>query len=303
MSNKEQLLNVVFVFIATAALGAILGLSILRTVDTRLSEVSINIPQIKIPRVKVEWPKQIESLPSFAKKDFYGSLQENYAPMMTGGAKDEADKGDILYKKSSKDDNNRASRNKQDLSDGSTELRKQLDGPDFKRQRDVMNNSNYYLAAQQMESHKVSNYPPIHPHRSHQDIDHHEANRQYLGRPKKRSSKCAPHQYIGDGYLDQPCNDSKPILYEGQQHYKNPVEMTERQVLKFKQNAKFDKMTARDYMNWLSLYANEPEILTPHNRKMLKRFKKRIPLTERDIPRETRLPKNSRELYNELRDP
>lgn len=59
--NKEQLFNLVFIFIATAALGMILGLSVLRTVDTRLTDVAINIPEIKVPeqKIEVQLPKEL----------------------------------------------------------------------------------------------------------------------------------------------------------------------------------------------------------------------------------------------------
>lgn len=55
----DSLLNVIFIFLATVALGLMFGLTILRTIDSRLSEVSINIPEIKVPEahVNVNFPQ------------------------------------------------------------------------------------------------------------------------------------------------------------------------------------------------------------------------------------------------------
>jgi hypothetical protein len=344
MPTREQLFNLIFIFVATAALGAILGLSVLRTVDHRLSDVSINIPPIKVPEsnVRIEWP---ENMLDELKHELLGSRTDPNAydngsnppyqelRAMTGGGLDQLPTtvglersgapqpdGEGILESLSENigaDNQAFRRTVRPIeNDGVADtlppadrliadsnpmappgenLRQILDSPDFQRGRDRINNSNYYLASQQLESHRVSNYPPIHPHRSHQDIDHYEANRQHLGRPQKRSRKCQPHQLTPSGvYWDQPC--------DSRQYYKDPSEMTTRQLIKFKKYAKFDKMTLRDYLNWLTLYSNEPEILTPQNAKNLKRLKGGKRIRERDIPSDRRLPKSSRELYEQLYD-
>lgn len=61
--NRDQIFNLVFIFVTTVALGMLLGLSVLRTVDQRLSDVTIKIPEIKIPEIKIPEPNVRVELP------------------------------------------------------------------------------------------------------------------------------------------------------------------------------------------------------------------------------------------------
>jgi len=301
MASREQLFNIIFIFMATAALGAILGMSVLRTVDTRLSDVSINIPPIRVPKtkVRVEWP---DNLMQELKKELklgeethpFPQFQEETVPVGYGYDNTNADatvdvRGAPLLKQFGEGPVQSGGEAEGSTAEANRDI---LDSPEFRRTRDKTNNRNYYLATQQMESNRVSGYDPIHPHHGHRDIDHHSANRNHLGRPIRRVPGCEPHQFIMGEYRDQPCRPK--------QYYKDLSEMSERQVLKFKQNAKFDKMTVRDYVNWLSLYFQEPDILSQHNRRNLEKLKNGRRLTDDDIPRDENHPRSASALYDEM---
>ncbi len=57
--NYEQTLNLVFIFLVTAVLGSILGISVLKTVDTRLSDLSIVMPEINVPPSQITLPPEL----------------------------------------------------------------------------------------------------------------------------------------------------------------------------------------------------------------------------------------------------
>src|SRR5580692_12115970 len=50
MASNELWINLIIVFIVTIFFGYLLGLSVVKVVDHRLSDVSINMPKITLPR-------------------------------------------------------------------------------------------------------------------------------------------------------------------------------------------------------------------------------------------------------------
>lgn len=312
-SFREQTLNLIFVFITTAALGVLLGLSVLRTVDQRMSDISINIPTIKVPspQVKLEWPNELTRQITQTLTNNYRSNDLNNN--MTGGYYDQhiaqelannIETDNQIFKRHLPKDFNLTTNLStlpitdqlvQDPESTSCGPNYTICSPDFRLSKDYQNNQNYYLADQQLESHKVSNYMPIHQSKANQDIDHYQTNRHHLKIATKKSRHCTPHQLTdSQNYYDQPCSSK--------QHYKDLAEMTDRQIIKFKKYAKFDKMTVRDYINWLSLYINEPKVLSKQNQQNLKKLKRHQPIKDCDIPKNMHYPKTSKEYYHSMYD-
>ena len=77
--------------------------------------------------------------------------------------------------------------------------------------------------------------------------------------------------------------------------------MTDRQLYKFKVNAKFDKMTVQDYINWLVLFEDDLDQLSPRHLNNFLKLKKGIKITLNDIPRDKLPPPMTAQTYfNEL---
>tara|TARA_R100001163_G_C5068494_1_gene208943 strand:- start:12411 stop:13931 length:1521 start_codon:yes stop_codon:yes gene_type:complete len=65
-------------------------------------------------------------------------------------------------------------------------------------------------------------------------------------------------------------------------YYKKLCEMTPAQVVKFKKNAKLEKMTIRDYIKWLSLFKYDVENLPRQHLRNFQRYMRGLPIY--DIP-------------------
>lgn len=308
-NNREHILNIIFIFIATATLGAILGLAVLRTVDTRLSDISVNIPPIKVPQSKitVEYPKQLLSLLSENANQYQYVRQLNSDNdrqlLIDSNQKLHIDNGQQMYNQQmygggemqikNEAPTNAISNLAEELESTSTdndrsiiELNQNKRAIIRKTDRQQLDNRNFYLGNRQLASQQTSNFELI---PSNKDIQ--------LRKPIKDLSYDSGelHQYTQNGYYDQP-NLPK-------QYYKDISEMTGRQMMKFKKYAKIDKMTILDYVNWLVLFVNEPEELNNHHRQNLYKIKNGIQLTENDIPHESNYPKTASEYYQQLYEP
>lgn len=306
MSTKEQMLNIIFIFVVAMALGSILGLSILRTVDKRMSDIAINIPEIKMPNVKIDCPHNT----------FYQDLERNYhmkgGNIINNNIKSQPEEitksipdpnGNDIFQQLNKNiviDNviSKPIPNIK-LSDKTQNDKTQNDTKqslDFVRSKNRINDANYYLSQQQLESHKSSLFQPIDPNDSYLDIDYLSINKHQqpppIIKPECQYNSLYPDSKK-DQYFDRPC--------DSQQYYKNPDEMDMRQVMKFKKYAKFDKMTLTDYINWLSLYVNDDsEQLSLKNQQNLLKYLQNKPITEQDIPRASNTNiKSSQELWQQ----
>jgi len=388
--TREQLFNLVFIFVATAALGMILGLSVLRTVDTRLSDVSINIPEIRVPEQKIEvsLPKRflenieknrpyppINEYPSvvlpttnenisstFAKKQIeakeqgggdrflkeartlehkYGALNDICDPKTVKTTVDDAcekkvgigipcsnkiyrrldeniQQSNLAVDKCYRFDEEQEQELSDLLSDSSIQQKpctypnytkprpEALNHPDFQNNRKRVNDENYYLAGQQLQSNTVSEFVPRHPKKAdHDPIAHLPRTGCAINNPRT-------HQFVKEGvtesimkgkksgeYFDRPWPESEGAMISGllDQHYKDPAMMSERQKIKFMLTAKFDKMTPIDYRNWLLCYQESPQDLSEHNQIMLQRVLNGYQLTRNDLPLSRQTPKTAREYF------
>jgi len=92
-----------------------------------------------------------------------------------------------------------------------------------------------------------------------------------------------------------------PYCREEPTYYKDPAHMTERQIMKFKYKAKFDKMTVQDYVNWLRLFEGEEQELSIPHLDNFRKLQKGQVLTVADIPRDRLLPPmNADDYFNKL---
>lgn len=73
----------------------------------------------------------------------------------------------------------------------------------------------------------------------------------------------------------------------GPTFYKDPTDMTPRQLMRFKAHAKVHKMTLQDYINWLLLFEDDQNNLSPRHLVNLQKILQGRALTLEDIPRET----------------
>lgn len=75
--------------------------------------------------------------------------------------------------------------------------------------------------------------------------------------------------------------------------------MTPDQIQKFKTKAKVYKMTLQDYINWLTLFKEDPQDLTPRNYANLQKLVRGLPMSLNDVPRESVPPPLTAEQYFE----
>ncbi len=90
----------------------------------------------------------------------------------------------------------------------------------------------------------------------------------------------------------------QPAQYgAGRTFYMDPKNMTPEQVQKFKLKAKFEKMTVDDYTNWLNLFSDAPQQLTPFHRANLRIIARGGKLTRSDMPAYAPIPSQSNQEY------
>jgi len=82
-------------------------------------------------------------------------------------------------------------------------------------------------------------------------------------------------------------NGSTPnVDHMGATYYKDPKNMTPQQIQKFKEKAKIYKMTLQDYINWLTMFIDDPDALPPKHLSNLLKLRGGQSLTKDDIPRD-----------------
>lgn len=276
---KDQIINLVFIFIITASLGAILGLSVLRLIDMKLTDVSINIPPIKIPpsNITLEYPSWTHQ----------SKLIDSMDNAMIGG--------NSQCKKNKKENDKKKSNNKIKVKNNDISVNvgknKEISADDIKQNSsDFRSNhkktglANYVKTkTKNVDSLKTSNFEDIvYPNKSFLEI-----NDQNYDNSKYHEYT---HQFNNQQYHDYEIRNK--------QYYKDPEDMTMRQLNKFKKYAKFDKMTVNDYTNWLLLFGEHQ--LSPFNQKNLLKLKKGQKLCESDLPTHKLNPDSSSEYYHEM---
>lgn len=335
VDHRETILNLILIFVTTAAIGSILGISILRLIDFRLSDISINVPSQSQPVTSpaVETPDIKESDESDSGSE---SSLEPLKFEMTAGAKSKKKKSQkiggadslVAVPKSSNDVATQCTdldcvcavqgENCVDKSYTQKEydVRSGITSPitlkphgtyylsenqDFRSNKDynsarIYNVDNTRLAQQFMQSNQ-----PIYTNVANAEIDHYSISKDYLPAHPTRQRLYHDRIEAGDIKADSGHREYYDDVTLPDQYYKNPTDMTPRQLMKFKVHAKLDKMTPIDYINWLTLFINSPQDLNLTHQKNLNKLNNGIPLTLEDIPKSQHLPKSSRQYYEKMR--
>ena len=226
MITTEQFINIVIIFLIITTFGYLLGLSITNVVDQRLSDISINLPKINLPKQTIYVNFDMESIRN-QKSDQLKSI-----------------KIDNEFKSNQSDQ-----------------------GPNFEL--------------------KPTN-PTIKPLNQTQLTE---------GFTNKNDNETT----IEDKKIIQKSSVRQNILvpHYGTTYYKDPKEMTDRQLSKFKTKAKFNKMTLQDYVNWLQLFETESGQLNNFNRQNLIKIQNGNRLIIDDIPKTAINPDQIETKYNE----
>jgi hypothetical protein len=252
----NQFITTLLVFL----IAAFIGLTIIQIVDSRMSDISINMPKITLPPQHITIKMQDSQNPQNPPKPFTVKQESPNTYQLT--------KPDIHYNtlktlvktQNQKGGAGEAAAETEATGDKQVICKSEL----FPRQYD---SSKYRSQSKNIVA------PPVtvpKPSRDHQ-------------------SRPAPY----------PRNKKELDKVQNITYYKNPKDMTPEQVLKFKNNGKFINMTVKDYENWLLLFRDEPQNLTGFHRGNLKILLRGGDLTASDLPAVTPLPRTSDHEYIE----
>jgi len=245
--SRNQLMNYIIIAIITFGVAYLLGLTIISVVDHRLSEISINMPEIKVPEIKL--PHNYLTQQPVANDQSKNANYYHISPKVkkvkvtqTGGGPE------IKPRPNEKED-------------PGLNLRRCKNDPtiEFDEQR-------YRSESKTVPKPKATRKPDLQPH--------------YRSLPATYPNDCGQHRGMGE----QPLKNTAQNVPT---YYRDPKDMTTAQRLKFKRQAKVKNMTVQDYHNWLLLFRTQPEELEPVHRENLRRVIKGDRLRSSDIPKQT----------------
>lgn len=246
-------------------ISALIGLTVVKVVEARMSDISINMPTIKLPKQNITVRVTDEDLgtgigTSVRDKQgtvIYNSLDSlDYRPSASAPAP-----APPTMPVPTTD---------QEGGSGNTICKQSLPPA-----RTVYNNNKYRSESKEMPKSTVKVPPP--------------------------SSRSAQQSYPATYPRVKPVlTDPKPDATQTQTYYQDPKTMTPVQLIKFQQRAKFENMTVLDYQNWLLTFVDNPERLVGFHRANLKVLVRGGQLYPTDMPSRTRLPDNGRDQYNQI---
>lgn len=249
-----------------ALLAAFIGLIIVKIVDSRLKDISINMPTVNLP------PININMGAAEGPQVTIGSLgtavpSVTAAPVLkqSGGA---ADVKEIKVKVNVK--------GKDESANEQMKITPTVDLPAFDTLPQGCRDRTRYIASRYESETLPLIYKGITPEPSYA---HNESPAPYPRNPSSLMAKPDPRSNLTS------------------QYYLDPQAMTPAQLDKFKFKASFDKMTVVDYTNWLLLFKTEAEKLSGFHRANLRLLLRGGKLTFEDLPRVTPLPPKSDHEY------
>ncbi len=257
-----------FTFGATAVivlLAACIGLIIVKVVDARLKDISINMPTVNLPTINISLPTDLGGAGASVT---LGAAQFKPAAVVkqTAGAPDTPVYGQHIAK--AYDEN---------TEDTQGIIKPDVKIPNVQDLSDDCKNRTRFIASRYESDKDARVYTGITPQPS---VDH--------------QSRPAPWS------ISRPALESAPeprSMGFGITYYLDPKNMTPDQIQKFKLKAKFEKMTVQDYTNWLNLFVNTPEKLTAFHRANLRIIARGGTLSETDLPHETPVPPTAEHEY------
>ncbi len=309
MISTELFINIVIVFLITVVFGYLLGLTITNVVDQRLSDISINLPKINLPRQNIYVNLDADNLENNKTHQLRSmTVQNQFRPHR-------ADLGPMYQLKSP---NGQIKPLQNDVYEGFTSSSVDVDDDsDLLKERPQVSQitqtqykkdfahplkPTVITKEEQIESNQVGR---IRSDATTTSLAINQADDQLRNAEKCARNNCETKPNIGcrndddcnvvfgNGYNKCLSNNkcycvegSGLFCHYGPTYYKDPKDLTDRQLQKFKLKAKFDKMTVQDYVNWLMLFEDDLDDLAPRHLNNFLKIKKGVKLTLNDIPRD-----------------
>ena len=240
----NNIINLILIFLLTAICGYLLGITITNVVDQRLSDISINLPKINLPR-----------------QNIYVNL----------------DMDSIVKNKSIKPENinveNQFESYRSDLGPN-FQLKSQHDAIQPLKPANTANQ-----LAQSLEPYSSDKSYKSYEGYENNDNEN-ELQIEQTGAGQKFTQTISVNNIpkkINDSKI-------KVTYDYGPTYYKHPQDLTNKQLQKFKLKAKIDKMTLQDYVNWVILFDENIQDLPQIHHKNLNKIKNGIRLLFNDIP-------------------
>jgi len=247
----------------------LVGLTIVKTVDQRMSDISINMPKIVLPTQHITVKTDHGSSGFSVAQNTYthNSVKPLQSTNLTTFSEKQNPEKTILEKFEGNVDDDQSSEfpalgeglaRAITKSRGSHSKNVSPTRPDISRTIHCRNNS-----------------------------DCNVVNGEGMNKCVDSKCQCA----VGSGHL----------CHEGNTYYKDPSQLTPRQLEKFKKHAKFSKMTSHDYRNWLETYKQDPQNLPDRHRLAFRKLLRGDSITVKDIPMDLKKrAKTGEEYYKHL---
>lgn len=281
MISSEFIINLIVICVITIVFGYLLGLAVSQVVDRRLSEISINLPKITIP------PQNIHV--------DLGTNQSQIKP--------------TTYEHFTTDEN--------EIDLINPELTKQYQKPPvtpikvMTQTEPVVQNRPIGQTSQVIQNPLVQKSPtvqtrPINQSKSQIQVQPSDQAqvKPMLGCNTDRDCNVVYGHGLNRCLSNHQCycnRGSGQFCHYGPTYYKDPKDMTDQQVRKFKLRAKIYKMTLQDYINWLFLFEDEQDLLPQRHFANLQKLLKGLTLTQNDIPRDqVPPPMTAQEYYHQM---
>lgn len=287
----DKLIANILPFVIVTLIAAFVGLTIVKIVDYRLSDISINMPAITLPTqqitIKMNGVDSNIDSPSLV-----------YSPTgQTGGSTTDENPlayQPILQKKKEKQEQLALVTN-QDNRDPPA-AGSYFNNPIPTQEKETEIKTETYKASDACKTNIAPSNGKFNSKQYKSDI----TKLTYTGKTPEPSidhlERPAPYPK-NDVAITEPTQNKNP---EKKSYYKDPVDMTPIQLIKFKNKAKFEHMNTKDYENWLGLFKNTPQQLTAFHRSNLRVIIRGGHLTENDLPRVYSLPKKSDHEYTDM---
>lgn len=305
--NTNTLINLIIIFLMTVVFGYLLGLSVVNVVDHRLSDISINLPKITLPRqnIYVDLNGQPKSQPlnitnTFQTKPSSGTeagpnYQLNPTQTQMKPLKPNLNEGFTSNMNDDTDLLNQTPPNQSSTAQNVTVYNSREIPPGI-YQKDFVSpiKPTTINRGEQVRSLEVGHINPNQPGQIIESQKIESKKIQSINNTQigcRNDSDC--NVVYGNGENKCLSNNkcycvkgSGLFCHYGPTYYKDTKDMTDRQLQKFKLRAKFDKMTVQDYVNWLMLFEDEPDQLAPRHLNNLFKILKGVKITLNDIPRD-----------------
>jgi hypothetical protein len=266
MIKIDSLLNIIVICLITVVFGCLLGLAITRIVDYRLSDISINLPKINIPYLPEGYHDYDRQFSLYDGPHSYKSPNKYLFETFSNKSphSEQKESGSELEDKKDKNKNKQDEQNKKD---NDKEKDRAVDNDKVR----VVDNDKGRVVDND-KGRAVDN-----------DKD------RAVDNDKGRVVDNDKGRAVDDDEKDtsRVDNGSTPTVeHIGTTYYKDPKNMTPKQIQKFKEKAKIYKMTLQDYINWLTLFIDDPDALPPKHLSNLLKLRAGQPLTNDDVPRD-----------------